>query len=292
MKHFAFIVFFVLALFYVRPGYSDETELFVEDFESGAIDWTNGIITAKGIAVRNSPGGDVVSMTLPLTKAINRARENLVNLVYGIRIDATTSPREIGLTDRTLHEKIVRMVESAFLTNRETLPDGSVEARIELPFSGGFSQLLLPSEITRIESIKPTTPMNGDVFRTVEMNGEPADRERSKSYSGLVVDATGLKALPALAPKILDERGGQVYGALYVSREYAIKQGVCGYARNLQAALTNRRVADNPLLVKGLRTNGPASSDIVVSNADASKIRGSSQNLTFLKRCRVIIVLD
>ncbi len=290
MKYFMFIVFFVLTLHCYRSGYCDETDSFVQELESGKIDWTNGIVTAKGVAVRKTPGDNGVPMSLPLTNAISRARDNLIDIVYQIRIDSTVSTKEIGLTDEALHEKIVGMAQSALLINRETLPDGSFEAVIELPFSGGFSELLLPSEITWIESIKP---MNRNLLvRTNAGSGEASGREGSEGYSGLVVDATGLKAVPALAPKILDESGVQVYGALYASREYAIKYGVCIYTRSVRAALANRRVADNPLLVKGLRTNGKASSDIVVSNTDASKIRGSSQNLTVLKKCRVIIVLD
>ena len=95
-----------------------------------------------------------------------------------------------------------------------------------------------------------------------------------------------------MAPRILNEKGEQVYGAAYVSREFAVQNGVCGYMKSLSAALKSERVMDNPLTVKGLRTNGPAVSDIVISNTDASRIRGSSENLTFLKKCRVMVVLE
>ncbi|NQU03020.1 MAG: hypothetical protein HQ589_02595 [Syntrophaceae bacterium] len=54
----------------------------------------------------------------------------------------------------------------------------------------------------------------------------------------------------------------------------------------------NARVTDNPLTVKGLRTDGPGKSNIVVSNADAEQIRASHGSGEFLKKCRVMIVLD
>ena len=95
-----------------------------------------------------------------------------------------------------------------------------------------------------------------------------------------------------MSPKIIDENGEEVYGSAYVSREYAVQQGMSGYAKDITAAQGNQRVTDNPLTVKGLKTEGPGRSDIVVSNADASKLRGASENLSFLKKCRVMVVVD
>jgi hypothetical protein len=54
----------------------------------------------------------------------------------------------------------------------------------------------------------------------------------------------------------------------------------------------DKRVSDYPLVVKGLKTSGPGRSEIVISNADASKLRGISESLYFMKKCRVIIVID
>ena len=42
---------------------------------------------------------------------------------------------------------------------------------------------------------------------------------------------------PALSPRILDETGIEVYGSAYVSREWAIKNGVVGYSKDITAAL-------------------------------------------------------
>jgi hypothetical protein len=108
----------------------------------------------------------------------------------------------------------------------------------------------------------------------------------------MVIDARGLQARPAMSPKVLDENGKEVYGSMNVDREYAVQQGMSGYARDLTAAQSNPRVTNNPVSVKGMKTEGPGKSDIIISNADAEKIRGASDNLLFLKKCRVMIVLD
>ena len=97
---------------------------------------------------------------------------------------------------------------------------------------------------------------------------------------------------PAMAPKVLDEKGQEVYGSAFVSREFAVQQGMSGYARDLTAAQSNTRVTNNPLTVKGLRTEGSGRSDIVIRSADAASLRGASEHLSFLKKCRVMIVVD
>ncbi len=106
------------------------------------------------------------------------------------------------------------------------------------------------------------------------------------------MDARGIQARPAMSPKIIDENGEEVYGSMHVDREYAVQQGMTGYARDLTAAQSNSRVTNNPLTVKGLKSDGPGKSNIVISNADASHLRAASENLTFMKKCRVMVVLD
>jgi len=95
-----------------------------------------------------------------------------------------------------------------------------------------------------------------------------------------------------MSPKIMDENGQEVYGSAFVSREYAVQQGMSGYAKDMTAAQSNPRVTNNPLTVNGLKTEGPGNADIVISNADASKLKSSFEHLTFMKKCRVIIVVD
>ena len=65
-----------------------------------------------------------------------------------------------------------------------------------------------------------------------------------------------------------------------------------GYAKDLGSAKQNQRVTANPLVVKGLRVEGPGQCDIVISNTDAVRLRNSAADLSFLEKCRVMIVVD
>ena len=111
-------------------------------------------------------------------------------------------------------------------------------------------------------------------------------------YTGLVVDARGLKVRPAMSPKIVDETGAEVYGSMVVDKEYAISQGISGYARDLTAAQGNQRVTNNPMTVKGVSAEGAGKADIRIGNDDAGRIRSAAASLSFMKQCRVMIVLD
>jgi hypothetical protein len=93
---------------------------------------------------------------------------------------------------------------------------------------------------------------------------------------------------------LVDENNEEVYGAAFVSREFAVQQGMCGYARFTETArdVNSRRVGQRPLIIKGLRRSSRGPCDIVISNSDAAKIRSASAHLAFLKQCRVVVLSD
>ena len=192
----------------------------------------------------------------------------------------------------TIKNSVAKQLEEIIYKARENekmrkyLSDGTVEVYLQLSLYGGFAQLFLPQEIKQIESIKQVAVAGKN------SSSPPSKTSDLKSYTGLVVDATGISVNPAMAPRLLDEDGKEVYGAAFASREFAVQKGMSGYTRDLKTSKTDTRVGNNPLCVKGLRTTGPGNCDIVISNADASILRHSSQHLAFLKKCQVIIALD
>lgn len=97
---------------------------------------------------------------------------------------------------------------------------------------------------------------------------------------------------PALLPRILDEREGEIYSIRQVKREVAVEQGLVGYAKDVSAAQRNVRVTDRPLLVKGIRASGKERTDVVIPDSDASMIRAAVTVSNFLEKSRVIIVYD
>jgi hypothetical protein len=95
-----------------------------------------------------------------------------------------------------------------------------------------------------------------------------------------------------MSPKIYDPEGKEVYGSAYVSREFAIQQGIVGYVKTVDQARENDRVKGNPAVVKAVSAKGPSKADLVLSKEDAEQLKTLSQQQTFMREARVMIVLD
>lgn len=305
MKKRTLVVVAVVALMLVFPA----TQGFVAEWQdvvqnvgvSGSINWSQGIMTATGIG---SPPekyyGKPQALPMALRAAQLDAYRNLLEVTKGVRINSVTVVEDSMVSSDMIRSQVDGMVKGTQVIKKEYLSDGTVEVTIAMSLRGGFAQLILPKDIKQVSEIK-TIPPAPPAPPAVEQVGQVPVRALPQLaiptpapaiYTGLVVDARGLGARPAMSPKIRDERGQEVYGSAYVSREYAVQQGMAGYAKDLTASQTNPRVTNEPLTVKGLKTEGPGQSDLVISNADADKIRSASENLSFLKKCRVMIVLD
>lgn len=278
-KQSIFVLVVVFLLVIPTFGFSDDGQDFVEQLGQGSINWNQGTILAKGIgAPPEKLYGKPSARPMALRAATLDAYRNILEVVVGVRIDSATVVRDYTVENDVIRTKVDGMIKGAQIIKKEYLSDGTIEITMEMNMRGGFSQLMLPEEIKPLESIKPVPLTQAQTSSAV--------------FTGLIVDAKGLKVRPAMSPKILDENKQEVYGSAYVSREFAVQQGMSGYAKEVAAAQRNKRVTDNPLLVKGLRTKGPGRSDIIISNADASMLRSASENLSFMKKCRVMIVVD
>jgi len=272
------------------------TQIIEQMAGKGKINWSEGYIEAVGIGAPPERFiGKPQARPLALRAARVDAYRNLLELTKGVRVDSKTVVKDFTVESDVINTQVEGLVKDAHLVKQDYLSDGTVEVTLRMPLAGGFSQVILPRLMQRKPAApEPAAPAAPPVAAPAEpaAPAPAAPAAPPEVFTGLVIDARGLQARPAMSPKILDESGKEVYGSLNVDREYAIQQGMSGYARDLNAAQSNARVTNNPVSLKGLRTEGPGRSDIVISNADANKIRGAAENLSFLKQCRVMIVLD
>ena len=259
---------------------SEWTQIVEQMGDKGKINWSEGYIEAVGIgAPPERYIGKPQARPMALRAAKVDAYRNLLETTQGVRVDSTTVVKDFTVESDVINAAVQGLVKGAKVVNQDYLSDGTVEVTLRMPMAGGFAQVIIPKALEKKPEAAPPAPPagpapSGDVF------------------TGMVVDARGLQARPAMAPKVLDENGKEVYGSMNVDKEFAVQQGMSGYARDLTAAQSNPRVTNNPVSVKGVKIEGPGRADIVISNADADKIRGAADNMTFLKKCRVMIVLD
>jgi hypothetical protein len=277
-------LFVVLAsLMVVSLGSSAYAQLVgtVKDVEtsvgsSGKIDWTTGVITSVGIgAPPAQPANAAQARAMAERAAQVVAYRNLLEAVKGVRIDSTTTVENFMVTSDVVRTQVSGFVQGAMVMDKKYMSDGSVEVTVGMKLTGALADTLLPKT--------PPTPPTG-IVTTPGAAGQ--------TFTGLIIDARGLGIRPAMAPKVLNEDGKEVYGSAWINRDWAVREGMAGYLRDPLQAQQNPRVTDKPLTVKAIKASGDARVDMVISNADASMIHGASQNLSFLEKCKVIILVD
>jgi hypothetical protein len=263
----------------------------VEKVGQGTVNWSAGYIEAVGIgAPSDNSIGKANARPMALRAAKVDAYRNLLEITKGVQVDSTTTVKDFTVESDVINSSVSGMVKGAQVVKTEYMSDGTAEVtlRISLYGNGNLAKIIMPSAIAN----PPAPPAPSIPEAPVPAVTAPAAPPAPVAYTGMVVDARGIQARPAMSPRVFDEDGKEVYGSANVDREYAVQQGMSGYARDLTAAQSNQRVTANPVTVKALKTSGPGKSDLIISNADAQQIRASAENMTFMKKCRVMVVLD
>jgi hypothetical protein len=278
---------FILVLL-VRAAWPAELPLdYIQPLDAGEINWRTGKIAATGFsepAKKKSKGSAAQNEALSAARKI--AVETLARLVGNLRLSGERTVADTMAAESSIAEKVGEMVRAAPVVQQNFRSDGAVEVVVEMSIHGGFAQLILPEDIRPIEAIQPVGNTKNEPRTAVK---DPAKMSRA---GGLVIDARGLGVVPAMMFAVLDENGKAVYGSAYVSREYAVQWGMAAYVRRLPTGPDFARVTPRPLVIKGLRAVGPRKTDIVISNADAIKLKGAVENLILLRQGRVAVILD
>ena len=243
---------------------------------TGKVDWTTGVVTAVGIGAPPANAANPAQARAMAERAAQVvAYRNLLEAIKGVRVDSTTLVENFMVTSDVIRTQVSGFVQGATVMDKKYMSDGSVEVTVGMKLSGALADALLPKE--------PAAPPTGIVA---------APGAAGQVFTGLIVDARGLGVRPAMAPKVLNEAGQEVYGSAWINRDWAVREGMAGYLKDPLQAQQNPRVTDKPLLVKAIKASGDARVDVVISNADAAMVHGATQNLSFLEKCKVIILVD
>ncbi len=248
---------------------------------AGGINWQDQIIRSTGIGAPNPKMPLAAQRAGALEAAKRVALRNLLETVKGMTINSETTVENAMIASDIINTQVSGIVRNFKVVDTRYMSTGDVEVDVEIPLSGVLADALLP-----MQQGGPMIP--GQNF-PIDQSFLP---QQSGVFTGLIVDARGSGLRPAMAPKILDEQGNEVYGSGYVSREYAVQIGVVGYEKDINRAKSNERVTNNPMIIKGLKATGTNHADIVISNPDAQRVLAAAKNLNFMEKCQVMIILD
>jgi hypothetical protein len=239
--------------------------------EAGAVDWEKKVVkcTGSGAAnLRDAQGNPAVARIGAEKAAKLDAVRNCMETIKGVTIQQGQTVEKALEADKALSGKVQGIVKGYKVVDKRYFEDGGVELDVEVPMSGVLSDALLPK---------------GEA-KAAPAAGEPAG-------TCLVVDARGRKLVKALAPRILDEAGAELFGPAMLSGAARKLGGGALYARSLEAAKKEKdqaaRIGDKPVTVRAVGADG---SDVVISAADAAALKG--KNLGFLAEGHVLILTD
>lgn len=271
---------------------------------TGNVNWTQQVIRCTGIGGPNPN----LPMTAQRAGALRAAKvdalRNLLETIKGVTLNSETMVENSILVSDVIRTRVEGALRGFRVVDTRYMSTGDVEVDVEVPLTGVVLDALLPQNfgggvlMTGGQLLCPTCgqpwPAGHAVPQGVVLmqEGPVGGTGTGGVYTGLVVDARGLGIRPAMAPKVMDDRGNEIYGSRYVSREYAVDIGMVGYEKDLNRARMNERVAANPLVVRGVQASGPNKTNVVIGSADAMKIHNAAANMNFLQHCKVMIILD
>jgi hypothetical protein len=245
--------------------------------ESG-VDWQRKVVkcTGSGAANLRDAGGNPAVARIGAEKAAKLdALRNCLEAVKGVQLDSGHTVGNALASDQGLSGRVQGIVKGFKIVGAPRyFSDGGVEMDVEVPLEGALSDALLPKPEKKGEATPEPTPTKG---------------EGGQAGTSLVVDARGQKVVPALAPRILDEAGHEIYGPARLGEAGRKAGGAAAYANDLAAAKATfkDRIGEKPVVVKAVRTEG---ADLVISSADAAGLAG--KDLTFLADAKVVILAD
>ncbi|MFO0698060.1 MAG: LPP20 family lipoprotein [Nitrospira sp.] len=272
------VILTVLTLFIATPAlvWSESGHL-VSTTPDGTVDWTTGVATAHGIGIPPKNAVNPLQAKEMTRKAAwSVALRNLMEVVKGVHVDSTTTVSNFVTTNDEVRTRVEGFVRGARLVKERELSDGSgsIETTVELKLGGEFTTAVVPK----------TDPKHSPMSQY-----QKSDAGQPKAYTGLVVDAQGLSARPALSPRLLNKDGEEVYSGAYVDRQTAASDRIVFYAPDPASAQSNPLVTNAPLTIKAVRAQG---TDLYISDADAQMLHGVPKYFQFLKQAKVAVVLD
>jgi hypothetical protein len=245
------------------------------------VNWAGQVIRATGAGAPDLKAASPAQARLGAERAaLADALRNLLAQVKGVAVDGTRKLGEMMEKDE-VRLKVEGLVRGYKVVGKRYYSDGGVELDVEVPVA-----LLTdvvdpdPTQVPLVQALPPSPPPMPAL--------EPGPkRDPEVASTGLVIDARGLKVMPALAPRVLDDAGKALYTVDSLSAEARKTTGVASYVQSLEEARKSLKAGDQPMVVKAAKASG---ADLHLASDDARKLAATTG--TFLSQGKVVIVLN
>jgi hypothetical protein len=256
----------ITAILLLVPASVLAEEAVSQSIGHGQVDWTNKTVTATGSGAPSLKAANAAVARLGAERAAKLdAYRNVLETVRGLRLSGKTTAGAAADAAPELKSRLEGVIQGFKVLDTKYFSDGGVDVIIQGPIDGVLAETLAGP--------------GGHVG-----TGMPDD-----GTTAVIIDAKGLGMTPAIAPRLLDEQGNEVYTASMVSTEALRAHGATGYEKSVDAAKKDPRAGKKPVVFKAARCFEPGSSDLVLSAADAERLRKWGG---LLASGAVIIVID
>ncbi len=229
--------------------------------------------------------------------AIADAQRNLAEQVAGVQVDSETTVKNMQIDHDIINTRVSALLKGAKVIE-ESYEDGACHVVMALPLYGvnnSLASAVLPQNYRR-ESFPTTiapepeeplyTPTQPETTTITTHTTTTITNRQSGTYTGVIVDCTGLGLRSAMSPVIKTTAGEPIYGYKNLESKKVIKNGMAGYSNGFGGNVS--RAGSNPLVVKAVGVDHFFNP--VVNVADAKIILEENGYTHFLDNCAVVFI--
>ena len=231
--------------------------------------------------------------------AISDAQRNLAEQISGVQVDSETTVQNLQLSSDVVKTRVSALLKGAKVIS-ESYEDGAYHVVMALPLYGvnnSLASAVLPQTTQResfpttilpepdVPKYTPTQPETTTVTTTTTRTTTVTNRQ-SGTYTGIIVDCTGLGLRSAMSPVIKTTAGEKIYGYKNLDSKKVIHNGMAGYSNGFGGNVS--RAGSNPLVVKAVGVDHYFNP--VVNVADAKIILEENNYTHFLDNCAVVFI--
>ncbi len=259
---------------------------------SEAIDWTSDELVAVGMGTA-SPKDQSSEAAILVAAMLVARRDALARIaqmtgkitLQGSHAGLATLRRYIASTDLTVDAASGVPGARERRSWYEWQSDGSLLAFQEMVLERRFWPLVPRSDVATLPAATPSNlpPLDVGAVR-------PPWADQKGPFTGLILDATGMRLRPAMSPSVTVEGTDlSVYQHTDADEQALREVGLVGYSRTVSAAkLMRGRVGDNPLVIPASNVLG---SNIHVTPRAARMILDADTDGADIRRnCKVVFV--
>ncbi|WP_291323354.1 hypothetical protein [Desulfonatronospira sp.] len=274
------IVIFMLLGFICTAGAQEREPAkndYIRHIGTGSINWTEGRVHSVGSSRMQDLEDQEKAARMAERDALVKARKALLDNLMQLNVDSTSRIGDLALQDPETARKLRALAHNSQVW--ETVyyhhPRDKVEVHVFLDLMDHDVQRLLPAAVF----VGPEWRKTG----RVAVNVMP--------YCSMYLDATGLRASPALVPAFVDRDGNILYKASVLGKQPGSRGGHVRYIRVDKDFNITRLYESGPqgfkVIAEGI--DGQLESDFVLSWEDSLQLDDIAEGIP--DDCPVIIIM-